>query len=335
MNAQPMQVFKLHFDGPLHIADVRLDYGTTEKVFHSDALAAALLAVQAKWGETLPEDGKLPVIFSSLFPFIQSGTATKYFFPKPLVQLKVSDREGLPKQLKKIQWVDQAFFERILSQENLGDILPFLEGNYLADPRVELDLMTLQTIPRVQVARTEGENPNIYYVQTIRFRENAGLYFLASGSDEGLIWLERALQRLGEEGIGTDRNVGFGHFTSSQDSLTLRTPESANALVNLGLYCPKDEPEWRALKLDQANTDLIKRGGWITSENGLGIRKQSLYFFREGSIFKLPAEYPDRPIVLGNPAVNLSPATLPPDRTLDHPVWRSGTTIFLPIKLDP
>jgi CRISPR-associated protein Csm4 len=326
-------VFKLKFKEALHISDVRLDYGTTEKLYHSDALSAALIAVNARWGKQIPPNGQLPCTVSSLFPFWeQSPEDTTYYLPKPLIRLKNTD-SGIAKKLKKLQWVDAHFFQLISNNSDLGEIEALINGAYLNRGRMAENIMYLQTIPRVQVPRNEIDTTQIFYMQMMRFSENAGLYFMASGETEGLRWLKESLRMLGLEGMGTDRNVGNGHFTYEESKLELELPETGNAMTNLSLFCPESYDQLQAMLHHQGSTDLIKRGGWVTSDEALGIRKQPIYFFKEGSIFKNMAQQEDMPYTFGQSTIDLTPSTLPNGRSLSHKIFRHGRSLFLPINL--
>ena len=67
MNIRQYTAYLLHFPGPLHIGDVRDDYGVSLKTISSDTMYAAITATLAKIGETIPEDGNLGCTISSLF----------------------------------------------------------------------------------------------------------------------------------------------------------------------------------------------------------------------------------------------------------------------------
>jgi CRISPR-associated protein Csm4 len=322
-------VFKLHFSGALHLSDVRLDYGVSEKQYHSDSLSAALLAVSSLVGRSFPSEGKLPFTLSSLFPFHEQDGNCTYFLPKPKVRLNTTNALE-PKVLKAIQWVDQLYFQQICRAEPLSIETRNVREAYLSQ-RDTKALMSFQTLPRVKVSRNETDETEIFYMQMIRFAQGAGLYFMAWGDE--LDWLRDSIRLLGLEGIGTDRNVGNGQFHCEESTLNLTFPDNADAMTNLSLFCPESHDQLKNMMIQKGNTDLIKRGGWISSESGLGIRKQPIYMFAEGSVFgKTEQKFPAK---LGLPSIDVSPPTLPLGRTLSHPVFRNGQALFFPIKLAP
>ena len=100
--------------------------------------------------------------------------------------------------------------------------------------------------------------------------------------------------------------------------------------TNLGLYCPMSKDKVAVeVGEDNLNTgyDLVKRGGWITSSSHQSIEKDSIYMFGEGSIFK------KNELIDGQKNIDLSPKYLPPTMKPDHPIYRSGCSIFIPVKI--
>ncbi|HMP15204.1 MAG TPA: type III-A CRISPR-associated RAMP protein Csm4 [Saprospiraceae bacterium] len=340
------QVFKLYFTGSLHLSDVRQDYGNSEKIAHSDMLTAALIAAMARIGDTVPAAGKLPFALSSLFPFREEqGGFTQYFFPKPALRFNTPPADKLAKKLKKLAWLDQGYLEDMIhfrQIERFGEGNAHLQGEFLSRTTIEAPIYTAQTIPRVQVPRMSMNEQNevntteIFYMQMLRFREGAGLYFIAQGDTTALNWLCRALDILGEEGIGTDRNVGNGQFYYRSDTLELNLPAPGSYMTNLSLFCPESPEQLRQLipadDSFRGSYDLVKRGGWITSDGALGIRKKPVYMLREGSVLVHPDAAETIP-QMGLANVDLTPDTLPPGRLLSHPIYRSGRALFIPVNL--
>ncbi|MBW7942620.1 MAG: hypothetical protein H3C64_09575, partial [Candidatus Kuenenia stuttgartiensis] len=210
-----LTAYKFHFLGPVHISDARSDYGRSEKAIYSDTLYAALLAVQGMLTDRVEPD--LGCTISSLFPYSADNSGnTVFFFPKPLIQLQSFLKEDYEeiKKLKRVEWLGKKYFEEILQGKLTSSITPeTVQGSYLCSGKIEQDFIHSQVAPRVAVPRSDTENDgetNIFYIERTYFKDDSGLYFLADGDTE---LLDKLLSVLQYEGIGTDRNVGFGHFS--------------------------------------------------------------------------------------------------------------------------
>ena len=72
--------------------------------------------------------------------------------------------------------------------------------------------------------------------------------------------------------------------------------------------------------LKDSSYELIERGGWIGSPfSGRQLRRKKVYMFAEGSVFKMP------------PVGQLAVVT--PDGFNKHPIYRSGISLSIPIKV--
>ena len=329
------KIYKLHFTAPLHISDQHEDLGSSQKVIQSDTLYAALLSCLAKQGESLPEDGDLGFTVSSLFPYFQKDkdSASVYFLPLPM-QAKQADLADVTKakKVKKVQWVDSTLYSSVLSGEPLFDgeskYIPNIRGNYLTTYELPEDIngskefMQSEVSQRVTLkSRTGDEDARPFYVDKILFRHHAGLYFIAEG-DTTL--LEKALHLLSMEGIGTDRNVGYGFFEYSADTLSIDLPDGANHQLSLSLFIPESKEQLEALmNSEQVAYDFVRRGGWITTYPYMTLRKNAIYGFSPGSVFHKDEE--KATTVIGKIA------DLKPDMEITHHVWRNGKAIMLPI----
>ncbi|MCO5232088.1 MAG: type III-A CRISPR-associated RAMP protein Csm4 [Chitinophagales bacterium] len=326
-----LNIYRLHFPGPIHIADARSDYGNSEKLIHSDMFYAALLAAKAMVTENVPAD--LDCTLSSLFPYTKDDSGKIiYFFPKPLFPLDRYSNYDDIKKLKRIQWLDQNYFEEILNGTIKSPINDnTVQKSFLSNSKIDTEFSNAQVLPRVAVPRSNSENDgntNIFYIEKTYFKEGSGLYFIAYGDTKQL---DKALSLLQEEGIGTDRNVGFGHFEYQKDTLELNLPVQSDYRLSLSLFSTHQEADLKALTDGkQAVWDIIKRGGWLTKSGGLGIRKKSVYMFIEGSVFSKNINDIE---IDGDIALNLCPDSTDGFIAPEHPVWRSGRAIFLPIKI--
>lgn len=309
MSTLHFSVYRLHFTSPLHIGDVRDDYGISLKYITSDAIYAAMTATLAKMGETIPTDGDLGCSISSLFPFYTDGDRTLYFFPRPLsVSFAGIPQEQL-KKAKNANWLSLDDFEKVL--QNNEALVP--NQNNEMSPATFIESRVSE---RVTVSRS-GEDAKPFYMDRVSFRGNSGLYFLVEG-DTTLV--ETVLPLLALEGIGTDRNIGNGTFTFTKDTIALKVPDDAAYCVSLSTFIP-DSQRVSSLLDDKAAYALIRRSGWITTPPYKQIRKNAIYAFSSGSVFKAIASGAGR-------IVNLAPEGL-----VEHPIWRCGKAILIPIRL--
>lgn len=334
------KIYKLHFTAPLHISDQHEEMGNSQKVIQSDTLYAALLSCLAKQGGSLPEDGDLGFTVSSLFPYFQKDkdSAPVYFLPLPM-QAKQADLADVSKakKVKKVQWVDSSLYSSVLSGDSLFDgaskYIPNIQESYLTTYELPEDIngskefMKSEVSQRVTLkSRTGEEDAKPFYVDKILFRYQAGLYFIAEG-DTTL--LEKALHLLSMEGIGTDRNVGYGFFEYTADTLSIDLPDGANHQLSLSLFIPESKEQLEALmNSEQVAYDFVRRGGWITTYPYMTLRKNAIYGFLPGSVFRKDEDQTNN--IIGK-IVDLKPKIA--DVEIAHPVWRNGKAIMLPIIL--
>ena len=327
------KIYKLHFTSPLHIGDRHEDDSNSMKTIQSDSLYAALMSCLAKTGYQVPENGDLGFTVSSLFPYFQKDKDSKpiFFLPNPLKAKFIEIDASLAKKIKKMQWVDVSFFEKIILGEQFSDVfINYIQESYLTktqlpeDTNGSRDFVKSEVSQRVKiVSRTGEEDAEPYYVDKILFKYESGLYFLVQGNTE---MLEKALKILSIEGIGTDRNVGYGFFDFSKDELSIELPKLANHQVSLSLFIPESKDQLNKLmESEDVAYDFTRRGGWITTFPYTTLRKNAIYGFQPGSVFSLKD---DDCSVIGK-IVNLKPEI--GEMTPDHPVWRNGKAIMLPM----
>ena len=333
------KIFKLHFTSPLHIADRHEDESNSMKTIQSDTLYAALISCLAKTGVAMPEDGDLGFAISSLFPYFQRGKNDNpiYFLPMPM-QASLSELAdvSMAKKVKRIQWIDSELYTNVLTGDRLFDgsdkYIPYIQESYLTkralpeDTNGSKEFVMSEVSQRVTLnSRTGDEDAKPYYVDKVIFRYESGLYFIAEGDTE---LLEKALNLLAIEGVGTDRNVGFGFFEYTSDSLSLNIPEDADHQIALSLLIPESKEQLGGLLAsDNVAYDFTRRGGWITTYPFTTLRKNAIYGFLPGSVFFKTNE----PSHIIGKIVDLRPEI--GELTPDHPIWRCGKSIMVPIKL--
>lgn len=352
---------KFHFTAPVHIGSVRADYDSSQKRLHSDTLYSAIMQAWSVLDRVDLIEKNPAFTVSSLFPFQQMGEDTNetlYFFPKPVNALQPTEYRT-HKKLKKIQYLEQTVFKKYLKEgENAfmdwlkGETEDFkskettekyINGSYCFDDSENFNsnFLSSKVYPRVYVPR-QGERNNgelltdteIYYIERLFFNGNSGLFCLAQfDSEQHKNNVIGALNYLGDEGIGTDRNVGNGSFEVTCEvfnDFNDLTSINSDYRLNLSLFCPDNQDDLASM-LPESDEHIAyhlqKRGGWITKAPYLTYRKQSVYMFGEGSVFKT-STLKSNVETMGK-TVDLQPKNTPNDIT--HPIYRVGKSLFLPI----
>lgn len=324
MITKPFTAYLLHFPGPLHIGDMRDDYGVSCQTLSSDTMYAALTATLDQIGEAIPPTGDLGCTISSLFPYYQANQTEDpiLFFPKPMSFSPTANDTQDIKTLKKITWVDLHYLELILQGDNLAKETPIASVRnkiYLTQSPCEKFIYS-QVKNRVAVSRA-CEDAAPFYMDDIHFTGHSGLYFLAEG-DTTVI--DNVLPLLMHEGIGTDRNVGHGHFEYQKKEIKIQVPESSNMGLLLSTYIPATKKILKEnLKNDAIAYQIVRRGGWITQIGYNTQRKNAIYAFDAGSVLC--------GLESGKGAiVDLAPEKF---KEKEHKIWRCGKSIVLPIKI--
>lgn len=319
MKTRQFAAYLLHFPGPLHISNTRDDYGVSLHTISSDTLYAALTATLAKMGKNIPADGDLGCVVSGAFPYYQANATAipTLFFPKPMAYTIPTTDNTQIKKMKKVAWLDKYYLEQVLNGLKLSeaDVQLHVNGSYLTNQSFE-PFIDSQVNARVTVSRS-GEDAKPFYMDEVYFKGHSGLFFLAEG-DTSLI--DEVLPLLAQEGVGTDRNVGHGYFEYKKEHLEIQVPDSTDMGLILSTFIPEDKLQLeQAIDNQQVAYELVRRGGWITSAPYNTLRKNAIYAFAAGSV--LSGDYVGK-------MVDLAPKGL-----INHPIWRCGKTIVLPIKL--
>ena len=331
---------KLRFTGPLHLSRGQSDeYDHAESVLHSDALKSALfVAVNTISGNDAAETFMKECILSSAFPFDKET----FYFPKPMMRMPFQFKElngaanesKLSKKLKKIEYISTGLFEKIVKADKEKEEFPLswvsADGKFLSQDHSDEKVMTHAVQQRVNIDADRTEDPKPYYVDRLYFKESAGLYFLADMDEQMAKTVFSALKLLGDSGIGTDRNVGMGHFDFEQkrdvDTYSFPKVSNPNASMLLSLFLPEKEEldkEW----LNRSYYLLMKRGGYISSDakqEFLSFRKNMVYMFKEGSVLATTE-------TLKGKIADLNPGNI---RGLDHKIHRDGQAFVIPIKTE-
>jgi len=364
-------VFSLRFKGPLHISGRATDSLIyPDKTIHSDTLSAAFAHALAMTGMLGNNDeeiaggvlrflSELPI--SSAFPYIkvvdEGGTAFHHFFPRPL-SFVLSDAPEYRKKAKKVKWLSQPLFERIIYT---GEKIPAEEMAFAGEAAGRADepeavisgvseLIVADDRLRVKLARhsTVEKRSDPYPITQVWFsrrekegrRYESGLYFLvpADVPNELLMQVRSALTVLGDLGLGSDRAVGLGAFEWEERPLSLSTllSEEAVTWLNLGMCIPPRQA-WQEGTFVPKAYQLRYRSGWITSPRFLNVRRRSVYMLDEAGLFRLKSDA-SHAYSFEGAVVDLTPRRLndPSKYAIEgmHPVYRSGKTILIPTKLN-
>ena len=310
---------KLTFKSALRIGSGELSQGDQIRgIVHSDQIFSAFAN---EWVKIMPKgsDNSLekiikklqtdspPFKISSAFPYYATG----YYLPTPF------GTDKLYKETLK----DVSFLE-------LYDFIDLANGNRKPVEKKQLsnpldDMLFNFNTPRVTIDRITSST-NFYQGSGWLIKEGGGLYFLIDLIDESLFnSINLCLKVLEEYGIGGDKSIGYGSFTSEikeidgasgWKELFQKRQSQDTCYYSLSLCCPEKEEAKRALSYA-----LISRKGWIMSSSSLQqMKRRECKMFAEGSLFKNPL----RGVM----------ADVTPSEFKDHRVYRYGLGMMVEFK---
>lgn len=327
------KIIKVRFGRhPLHLSFGQGLYYFSQSVLHSDTLKNAIYASLGRLFGMQALNGKIydSFIISSALPFFKD----ECFLPRP--QCDIPLRNLNRKARKKIRFVGKSLFEawslgkddfKSMKAQAILNKGSLISGS-LSSRYDQLEIMAKSDTDRVDLRNSP---PTPYYVEQLRFHQDAGLYFFWEWTDiadeESKNKVLQALYVLADEGIGSDKTYGFGRFFLNPrdqlfEELAFEGPATPTYQMNLGLYRPSS-PEKEALRgdLPRSGFQIIQRGGFIAEpreKKHASWRKHSANMFDIGSLLPYQLGRAGEKIDLRPPGVS-------------HPVWREGKTIFLPI----
>ncbi len=305
-----VKVVKLRFTAPLHVGERGLGMEEVNTMIHSDTLYGAIYSLWCRvYG---PPPGHLPLRISSAFPYL----GDEYYYPKPNLPVSaLSDpdlRSIYGKWVKKARYVPGSLFT------------PWIRGSSFSLSELEESqgrlarAITKGLRPRVALDRI-SQDPSFYQVGEVHFRrdQNCGLYFLLRAESHDL-WrrVQPIIKLLGEEGIGGERSLGYGRFTSTfEEDFSYPEVKGGRNYLTLSLIYPADDEETVDSLLFYR---LLKRGGWIYSPGTVGNHQHlRVNMFAEGSIFSRP---------LDGGIVDVAPTDF---ARRYHPVYRYGRSFLV------
>lgn len=346
---QDYTVYRLRFKTQLHLGRATgaaqtgsLGLEKTETYISADTLFSAICQTWSTFYDTecltdflnqyKAENDALPFTLTSAFPYADNII----FFPRPLTW-KDSTKES-----KRVQFVSKSIFQEIVS----GNELPFDEKQLINSDKVwispdektqlkekkakklnietpkvkdeDIDIWKTATRPRVSIDRQTDES-SIWHVQTVQFNTDCGLWFAAKyDSDETKQKVETLLRVLGDNGIGGERNAGYGQFEITPAEGDLPKVEDSTHFVTLSPICPKCPEQLEHLLNGDIAYNLSPITGWVGTA-GTHIQRKKIHMFTEGSVLNAYDERVGRLVDLKR-------------KGCTHPVYRYGFAWQIGIK---
>jgi len=324
-------IYRLKFKTQLHLGRATgaaqtgsLGLEKTETYIPADTLFSAICQTWATFydaasltdflNQYTAENGSLPFTLTSAFPYADNV----YFFPKPITFQTRS------KKSKRVQFVSDNIFRDIIA----GNPPDFDESGLinsenvwisadekdqlkeLMDENKKVNIWETATRPRVTIG-AQNAGSEIWHLQTVQFNKKCGLWFAADfDNDETQHKIETLLRVLGDNGIGGERNAGYGAFNFDTASIEIPEAQGSNQFMTLSPICPKSADELTHLRKGDVAYTLNPLTGWV-STIGTAIRRKQVNMFAEGSVLNSCDEPVGRLV------------DLTPDNWA-HPVYRYG-----------
>jgi len=330
------RVYHLNFTSPVHFGVEGIGQERIDPVVHSDTLWGAIID---KWLLLYADDPaelcrSASFTLSSAFPLINGSR----FYPLPLGALnKVMDVVAhldagtIPlelKDIKKVRYVSETLFVRIVAGEEVGlvDLTPASVYPHPLPARNTSKSPASYAAevqrPRVAVDQIKGgvQEGSFFYCSDQFFDQESGLFFLASFTSPAVREkFEAALRLLGDCGVGADRSVGRGAFSATAFDWAINTPNKPTAQLLLSLYFPtRDEVAQGVLNSPASAYGLTRRTGHAGGHAVSRFRRADCWMLTEGSIL------PFAP-------VGDSPCVLSRSEFIPHDVHRYGQAYCMPM----
>ena len=321
--ASRYKIVKLCNLSPLHIGTGHDDYSTSSYELPSDTLSAALVAIKAQLAGTIDAQAFLESFaISSAFPFVDK----QLFFPKPMGRIVVQgcDEEQIRKKLKKIKYIEQSQWDKMIRGKALDINENQLSGEFLLGKESDHHKpYAYQVNQRVAVSR-DGGDATPFYFKWQYHSPDAGLFCLIDCSEDTFAEIKKLFELLGETGIGSSKSVGGGKFEIAADEIELPEIQDADSTLLLSHYIPTKE-ELENIDLEASQYEITLRSGYMAGSSVQAFQhllKKSVYMIKTGSL------------ISGVHTLKGKIADVTPnwnDQRI-HPTLRSGCPIVLPIK---
>lgn len=278
-------LIKLNFKGTLAIGGNEFgESNILRGAVHSDTLFSGIVNQWVKVPAAYDIDHLISKLNSDSPPFRISSAfpyrGTEYYLPIP----RCTDE--LYMDISK----DVPYLE-------LSDFLELANGNRSRLAKIPRknpvnEFITGHISPRVTIDRLANVS-NPYQRTGWKIAEGSGLYCLLDIQDETIKdTFELCVRMLGDAGIGSDRNVGYGTFdpeinliSDDPDWTELfldRTGEQISYCA-LSLSCPANNSEAK----EAISYEIISRNGWILSSSSfMQMKRRECKMFSEGSLFE-------------------------------------------------
>lgn len=321
-------LIKLRPTGPWRIGPDSGARDRVGRVYHSDALFAALsqafsqLGMLDEWLDATARSAAPAVRLSSCFPF--QGDTLLVTPPRTLWP---------PQASSKVRWKG-ARFVPVSVVETLVQGRALSEGSWAVDGESEC-LVPNRTpaVPgpfRVAVRSSaaidrEGGGVEPHSTACLEFTPGSGLWTMVQFADDAAEaqWGQRltaAFRLLCDTGFGGERSRGWGRAEMPEvlkTTVTLKTEVDAEkGQWILSLFHPAESD---AIDWERSDYSLTTRGGRIESSAGWGEQKKLTRMVAEGSVLAAGA--------LQGSAPDVAP------EGFEHPVYRSGFAVTLPIPM--
>jgi len=325
--------------GPWRIGPDSGDRDRVDRVYHSDALYAAVCGAMFRLGEG---DAWLDATARAEHPGVRLSSC----FPFHASTLFVVPPQNVwpPPPSSKVRWKGARFVplsvvETLLAGKPLNEDAFAIDGPSECLIPLNAQVSPFRTAVRSRAAVDRaGESVAPHSSACLEFAHGAGLWFVAAFTDDAArerwrIPLEGALRLLADSGFGGERSLGWGRAEMPEiadgdlPELILKPTErgaasgtdDSPAYWMLSLFHPAegDLVDWR-----RGQYSLTTRGGRVESSAGWGQAKKLTRMVAEGSVL-LAASEPR------GAAPNVAPDEFP------HPVYRAGFALCVPIPFTP
>ena len=314
-------IIKLKNITPLHIGKGKNFYDSMFADVLSDSLTAALAAVRANCiGKSDDVEGFMGSFrLSSAFPYYKE----ELFLPKPVGRIEIGIDERYRKKLKKIQYLEKSIFEDIYIRSKSVQVTKEQIWNNLITKNVltEEDLLYRNgEVERVTIPRDDESDATPFFFEFKYFSSECGLYCITDAEGTKMDELMECFAVLGQEGIGSDKNVGGGHFEVEAGKMDIEDTTSDDHLL-LSMFIPTKE-EMDNIDLDKSAYQMLLRGGYMAGSSDESRRhylKRAIYMMQSSSIIHSTTP----PI---GKIVNLR------NDFSEHDIFRNGKAFSIPIK---
>ncbi len=356
------QLVKLNFgQSNVHFGELGIGVEESKERVRSDTLFSAWITNYAHlFGRKKVEEllakflqPSPPMRISSTFIYREWKNNTIFYLPRPLKFPTNYPHDGddlaFFKTYKSLNYLPLNIWERWyqgegFTKEDTQELIDKTKGNAKgklteAGTFAYKEAFKHYKLPKVAIDRTTSAT-NFYHTGYVQFawEQNgiginslSGLYFLVYFENQELITdLKAALKLLGEQGIGGERSSGAGVFQAewldlkdaspSWENVVNMTDESAYQCL-ISLFWDDNQSILEQIVDDpHSSYEIQERGGWFSDGN---IRRMMVRMFAEGSVFPMEPQ---------GKLANVTPRN--EDGTYKtHPIYRSGISLSLPIKV--